>query len=88
MLRPIYTRIFEKEVVKAKKRGKDLEKLKTIITLLLEEKPLPIKNRNHRLQGDFKDCWECHIEPDLLLIYQKSATEIIFLRVGTHSDLF
>lgn len=48
MLRPVYQRVFEKEVEKAKKRGKDMEKLKTIIKLLLEGKPLPIKNRNHR----------------------------------------
>ncbi len=88
MLRPVYQRVFEKEVEKAKKRGNDMEKLKTIIKLLLEEKPLPIKNRNHRLKGDFKNCWECHIEPDWLLIYQKTTTEIVFLRIGTHSDLF
>ncbi len=88
MLRPVYHRIFQKELEKAKKRGKDLEKLKTVIKLLLEEKPLPIRNRNHRLKGDFKDCWECHIEPDWLLIYQKTATEILLLRIGTHSDLF
>ncbi len=88
MLKPIYQRVFEKEVEKEKKRGKDREKLKTIITLLIEEKPLPIKNRKHHLQDDFKDCWECHIEPDWLLINQKTATEILFFRIGTHSDLF
>jgi mRNA interferase YafQ len=88
MLIPIFLRVFEKEVEKSKKRGKDLEKLKVIIELLVEEKPLSVKNRNHKLKGDFKDYWECHIEPDWLLVYKKTSTEVIFARLGTHSDLF
>ena len=68
MLASIYERQFKKEIEIAKKRGKNLTKLKNIMQLLLEDKPLPPKNRNHKLQGDFKDCWECHIEPDWLLI--------------------
>jgi mRNA interferase YafQ len=88
MLTPDYRRIFTKELEKAKKRGKDIEKLKHIIELLLKEKPLPAKNRNHKLKGEFEGCWECHIEPDWLLVYQKTDTEIILLRTGTHSDLF
>lgn len=88
MLKPVYQSRFEKEVEKIKKRGKNLTKLKEIITLLLEEKPLPIKNRNHKLKGEFKDYWECHIEPDWLLIYKKTSTEIILARTGSHSDLF
>ena len=88
MLTPIYLSRFEKEVKLAKKRGKDMLKLKHIIQLLIDEQPLPPKNRNHKLQGEFKDCWECHIEPDWLLIYKKTAKEIIFARTGTHSDLF
>jgi mRNA interferase YafQ len=88
MLEAIYLRQFEKEVEKAKKRGKDLQKLKSIIKLLVKEEPLPPKNRNHRLKGDYVGYWECHIEPDWLLVYKKTATEIIFTRTGTHSDLF
>ncbi len=88
MLKGVYERRFEKEVEVAIKRGKDMQKLKDIMRLLLEENPLPPKNRNHRLVGNFKNCWECHIEPDWLLIYKKTSTEIIFARTGTHSDLF
>ena len=79
---------FEKDLVKAKKRGKDMTKLEAIVTQLINSNPLPAKNREHKLQGDFKNYWECHIEPDWLLIYKKTTTEIVFIRTGTHSDLF
>ncbi len=72
----------------SQKRGKDLGDLKSIVKLLLEEISLPPQNRNHKLKGEFKDYWECHIESDWLLIYKKTKTEIIFVRTGTHSDLF
>ena len=88
MLQITYQKQFKKELEVASKRGKDAEKLKKIIEILLTEKPLPVKNRNHRLKGEFKDYWECHIEPDWLLIYKKTLTEIILVRTGSHSDLF
>lgn len=88
MLKPIHLRQFEKEVAKAKKRGKDIEKLKELIKLLILEKPLLPKHRNHKLKGCYTGYWECHIEPDWLLVYKKSDTHIIFARTGAHSDLF
>lgn len=88
MLEAVYLKRFEKEVKKAKKRGKDIDKLKRIIIKLIKGESLPIKNRNHKLKGEFNNCYECHIEPDWLVIYQKTLTEIIFVRTGTHADLF
>lgn len=88
MLQIIYQSRFKKDLDIVVKRGKDLEKFKKIVTTLLADKPLPIKNRNHRLKGEFADYWECHIEPDWLLIYKKTPTELIFARMGTHADLF
>ncbi|MBA3954824.1 type II toxin-antitoxin system YafQ family toxin [Candidatus Dependentiae bacterium] len=88
MLTAIYKNAFIKDINKAKKRGKDIEKLVALVQLLLEKKALPEKNRNHRLQGTYKGFWECHIEPDWLLIYYPAETEIVFARTGTHSDLF
>jgi addiction module toxin, RelE/StbE family len=88
MLTPSFQRQFLKDLKLLKSRGKNLSKLDTITQLLQEEAPLPAKNRNHKLIGEFKDSWECHIEPDWLLIYRKTATEIIFIRTGSHSDLF
>lgn len=88
MLKPVHLRLFEKEVAKAKKRGKDIDKLKEVMKLLIFEQPLPQKNRNHKLKGDYVGYWECHIEPDWLLVYKKTAVSIIFARTGSHSDLF
>ena len=88
MLVAIYQRRFEKDIKKAKKRGYDMKKLKHIILKLLEEESLSVKNRNHKLKGEFEGYWECHIEPDWLIIYKKTSEAIIFVRTGTHADLF
>ncbi|MET4692866.1 type II toxin-antitoxin system YafQ family toxin [Endozoicomonas lisbonensis] len=88
MLKPVSTKQFKKDVKKAKKQGKDCSKLKDITDLLIEEKPLAPKHRDHSLTGNYKDYRECHIEPDWLLIYIVKGEEIIFERLGTHSELF
>lgn len=88
MLEAVYKHAFLKDIEKNKKRGKDIEKLIAIVQLLLEGKTLPVKNRNHKLQGDYKGFWECHIEPDWLLVYEKKIDQIIFARTGSHADLF
>jgi mRNA interferase YafQ len=88
LLQVIYRNHFEKDVALANKRGKNLSKLKAIIELLVDESPLPAKNRDHKLVGNYSGRRECHIEPDWLLIYQIKDGNIIFERTGTHSDLF
>lgn len=79
---------FKKDFKHAKKRGKDLRKLAYIITDLQLGKQLQPKNKNHKLKGNYVDCWECHIEPDWLLIYKITFEELILIRTGSHSDLF
>lgn len=71
-----------------KKRGKKLEKLWIVIEMLLKQKRLDTSMRNHKLGGNYKDHWECHIEPDWLLIYRKTVEKMILVGTGTHSDLF
>ena len=88
MLMLIYQKRFEKDIKKAKKRGGNMLKLESIVLKLLEEESLPLKNRKHKLTGKFEGYWECHIEPDWLLIYKKTSEAIILVRTGTHSDLF
>ncbi len=88
MLNLIYEKRFEKDLLKVIKRGKDLQKLREVTALLKSEQPLPAKNYNHKLKGPLAGCWKCHLEPDWLLVYKKTATEIILSRTGTHSDLF
>jgi mRNA interferase YafQ len=86
--RIVTTTRFEKDINLAKKRGKDLSKLRKIIELLIEGKKLPMKNCDHWLTGNYSNRRECHIEPDWLLIYKPGEDQIIFERTGSHSDLF
>lgn len=81
---------FQKDLKRIQKRGYKLELLSDILKKLAEGEPLPPKNRDHALLGDFAGCRECHITPDWLLIYEiVEETLILYLtRTGTHSDLF
>ncbi len=88
MLEPFYTTQFKRDYKLQQRRHKDVESLDGIIKILIKEDSLPAKNRDHPLQGDYKGCRECHIEPDWLLIYQIENDSIFFIRTGTHSDLF
>ena len=88
MLKPVYVKQFNKDIKRSKKRGKDLEKLKNVICLLVEKKKLPAKNKDHKLAGNFYEYRECHVEPNWLLIYKIEGKYIFFVRTGTHSDLF
>lgn len=88
MLQPVYLNRFVKEFKKMKKRGKDPEKLFAVLKLLLEGKPLPAKYCNHKLKGKYSEHWECHIEPDWLLVYRKTETQIILVDTDSHSNLF
>ena len=79
---------FSNEVKKAKKRGKDLERLKAIGSSLIADKRLNEKHRDHALIGHWKGSRECHIEPDWLLIYTLEEDLLRLEGTGTHSDLF
>ena len=84
------TNRFQKDLKRIQKRGYDLSLLTRVLKLLAAGEPLPEKNRDHPLTGDFRGCRECHIAPDWLLIYEvEEETLILYLtRTGPHSDLF
>lgn len=82
------TRRFEKDLRLAGKRGKDLDKLWQVVERLLAGEPLDPRNRAHRLSGDWSRAWECHIEPDWLLVWHVDDDALILVRTGTHADLF
>jgi mRNA interferase YafQ len=88
MRTPNYTAQFERDLRLLQRRGKDIEKLKQVLTALINEEPLAERYRDHPLKGNFKNRRECHLEPNWLLIYKLNDDEIIFERTGTHSDLF
>ena len=74
----------------ARKRGLKIELLQDVIACLAMGEPLPEKNRDHALTGDWVGHRECHIQPDWLLIYrvQNDVLVLTLTRTGTHSDLF
>ena len=88
MLTAVRSAQFKRDVKKASKRGSDLEKLKTLLILLIEQKPLPQHYVDHPLGGNWKGFRDAHIEPDWLLIYRIADDELHLARTGTHSDLF
>ncbi len=79
---------FRRDYKRVLKRGQNPGKLETIIALLLEGTPLPDRCRPHKLSGDYFGFWECHIEPDWLLIYDISEDFIELAATGSHADLF
>ncbi len=89
-LKPSYTRQFEKDLKLAIKRGKDPLKIKRVMSKILNQEPLDVKYRDHKLIGNYMGRRDCHIEPDWVLIYKPDLENdrIIFERTGTHSDLF
>lgn len=88
IIRP--TTKFQRDLKRIQKRGYDISLLTDIIKKLANGEPLPEKNRDHNLSGDYSGCRECHITPDWLLVYEIDNGELILYltRTGSHSDLF
>jgi len=86
----IFTKRIKRDMKLMKKRGKDMNKLITILDTLARGIELPEKNQDHALQGYWADFRECHIEPDWLLIYKIIDEDLVIAasRTGSHSDLF
>lgn len=61
-----------------------------IVNKLANDETLEPKYKDHALKGDFIGFRECHLKPDLLLIYQKQDDKLILycLDIGSHSELF
>jgi mRNA interferase YafQ len=82
------TKQFDRDLRRAKRRGKTLDKLWEIVELLLRGKPLPARCRRHRLSGEWNRLWECHIEPDWLPIWDEAERTLTLVRTGSHAGLF
>lgn len=84
------TKQYDKQLKKCLKRGYDESQLKEVVTCLVEGYTLPSKHNAHRLSAEFDYCWECHITPDWLLLWEYNEEDLILLllQTGTHSDIF
>ncbi len=83
---------FKSDYRKIRKQGKDINKLIGILETLANGEELDEKYKNHKLINDntYKDCNECHITPDWLLVYKIKNNELILIlfATGSHSELF
>ena len=85
-----HTKQFDKDWEKLTHSGKqDMQRLKQAMMLVIaNEGALPEEWLDHELQGEWADHRECHAKGDLLLIYRLESDSVIFVRAGTHSELF
>lgn len=90
MLNVEYTTQFKRDLKLAKKRKKNVDALRQIMKKIEREESLNPRFKDHPLTGNWKTHRELHVEPDWLLIYKLIPEEkvVIFVRTGTHSDLF
>ncbi|MBW5291134.1 MAG: YafQ toxin protein [Candidatus Ruthia sp. Asou_11_S2] len=89
MLEIVYSTQFKKDFKKVRKLPlPDLKAVFEVIQTLEKQQRLQEKYKDHCLSGHYIDFRECHIKPDLLLIYQTSSAELKLIRIGSHSELF
>lgn len=90
MLQIKFTNQFKKDLKLIQRQGKDVKKIFCVVEKIANGEPLELKYRDHPLTGNYKGSRECHIEPDLLLIYTviDEVMVLSLLRAGSHSDLF
>jgi mRNA interferase YafQ len=88
MRSPSYSTQFQRDVKRLQKRGKDLEKLKKLIELLLAGQPLPRQYKDHPLKLNWAGYRDAHVDPDWVLIYSATDEKVHLERTGTHDELF
>lgn len=83
------TSTFRKDYKKYSFSGRhDISKIKDVMRKIVNEECLDESLKDHALRGEYRDCRECHIEPDWLLIYKIEGNSVVFVRTGSHSELF
>jgi mRNA interferase YafQ len=80
-----FKRDFKKIAASSRYKKKDFL---DVVELLIHDKSLPEKYRDHALINDWKNYRECHIKPDWLLIYKLYDNLLLLARTGSHSELF
>lgn len=79
---------FKKDFKRVKKQGKNTDEIVEVFSQIAKGEKLERKYRDHKLKGKYAHHRECHINPDLLLIYKIDGAKLILTRIGSHSELF
>lgn len=79
---------FKKDFKRIKKRGRNINKLKEVVSARANGEALQERYRDHALSGNWAGSRDCHIEPDWILIYRVDGEFLFLERTGSHSDLF
>lgn len=83
---------FKRQLKLIKKRRFDVSKLEKVVNMLADGEVLDERYCNHKLTDNkrFRNCWECHVAPDWLLVYRRDGDALVLLLVETrsHSDFF
>lgn len=84
------TNRFDKQLKRCEKRGYDMRRIFEVMSLLAQSGTLPAQYSPHRLKGDRKGQWECHIQPNWLMTWEQNDNQLtlLFLETGTHADIF
>lgn len=85
MYKIAYTKQFKKSLKLCLRRGLDAGLLNDVLNILSESGKLPVKYKPHKLKGKYSECWECHIQPDWLLVWQQNDKELNLLLIDTGS---
>lgn len=85
-----YTKRFNKDLVRCKRNGLNLNALWDVVEILIETGKVPASCRPHRLQDEYAGCWECHIDDNWLLVWRQNDERLtlLFTNTGTHEELF
>ena len=84
------TKQYDRDYRKAYKQAKNLDLVDWVVDQLANDIPLPEKHQDHALKGEWRGYRECHVTPDLLLIYEKTAKGeliLVLVRLASHSKL-
>lgn len=82
------SRKFKRDLKKIAHDKKKNELLYEVVDTLLHSQNLPQKYKDHKLTGNYEGCRECHIKPDLLLVYYIEEGVLYLARLGNHAELF
>lgn len=85
-----HSKVFKRQLKKFKNDRKTLDELESVINKLASDEKLEPKYKDHQLSGNLQDLRECHIKPNLLLVYNKQDDELILtcMNLGSHSEAF